>query len=183
VLRSAYGTFFLTPPADANRVRTPTSRETVVTGFVQIIEIRTSRVDEIRSLVAQMRAENDPGAAVRGTVTADRDRPGYYLNIVEFDSYQAAMQNSTRPEVSEYAARLAALCDEPPRFYNLDVLEIWGGASTESSRATIADKAIGAAGVAAASVATGVTAGVAKARQMMQEKRQTSNRPPDSAGH
>ena len=76
-----------------------------------------------------------------------------------------------------------APCDEPPRFYNLDVLEIWGGASTESSRATIADKAIGAAGVAAASVATGVTAGVAKARQMMQEKRQTSNRPPDSAGH
>jgi hypothetical protein len=88
------------------------------------------------------------------------------------------MQNSSRPEVSEYAARLAALCDEPPRFYNLDVLEVWGSASsesnTESSRATITDKAVGAASVAAASVATGVTAGVAKARQLMQERRHTS---------
>lgn len=148
-----------------------------MTGFVQIIEIRTSRVDEVRGLVEQMRAENDSGAAVRATVTADRDRPGYYLNLVEFDSYQVAMQNSSRPEVSEYAARLAALCEEPPRFYNLDVLEEWGAASsqpnTESSKATIADRAVGAASVAAASVATGVTAGVAKARQLMQERRQT----------
>jgi hypothetical protein len=37
-----------------------------VTGFVQIIEIRTSRIDEVRSLVEQMRAESEPGAAVRG---------------------------------------------------------------------------------------------------------------------
>jgi quinol monooxygenase YgiN len=148
-----------------------------VTGFVQVIQIRTSRVQEIRRLVAEMRAENEPGA-VRGTVTADRDRPGYYFNIVEFDSYEAAMQNSTRPDVSAYAARLAALCDEPPRFYNLDVLEVWGAADGQSSkadkdsgRATIAGKAVGAASVAAASVATGVSAGVSKAREMMREQR------------
>ena len=144
-----------------------------MTEFVQIIEIRTSRVEEVRSLVAQMRADADLGTAVRGTVTADRDRPGYYLNIVEFDSYQSAMENSTRPDVSDYAARLAALCDEPPRFYNLDVMEVWGVASSESSKATMTDKAVGAASVAAASVATGVSAGVAKARQLMHERRQS----------
>jgi hypothetical protein len=153
-----------------------------VTGFVQIIEIRTSRIDEVHSLVEQMRAESGPTAGVRGTVTADRDRQGYYLNVVEFDSYEAAMENSSRSEVSEFAARLAALCDEPPRFYNLDVLEVWGAANSEpnsqSNKATIADKAVGAASVAAASVATGVTAGVAKARQLMQERRQNSSRPP-----
>jgi hypothetical protein len=145
-----------------------------VTGFVQVIQIKTSRVDEIRSLVERMRAENDSGAAVRGTVTADRDRPGYFFNIVEFESYEAAMQNSARPEVSSYAARLAALCDEPPRFYNLDVVEAWGAPTvggTHASRASITNKAVGAATVAAASVATGVSAGVSKAREMMREGR------------
>jgi hypothetical protein len=105
------------------------------------------------------------------------------MNIVEFDSYQTAMQNSTRPEVSAYAARLAALCDEPPRFYNLDVVEMWSTATSGSNNAPITDKAVSAARVAAASVATGVTAGVAKAREMVQERRQTSKRPPDSFGH
>jgi hypothetical protein len=99
----------------------------VVTGFVQVIELKTSRVEEMRSLVAQMRAEYDPGAAVRGSVTADRDRPGHYYTIVEFESYEAAMRNSTRPEVSAYAARLAALCDERRAFYNL-MCSRWGTA-------------------------------------------------------
>ena len=56
---------------------------------------------------------------------ADRDRPNYYLNIVEFDSQEAAMENSRRPEVGEFAARMANLCDSPPKFYNLDVIEVW----------------------------------------------------------
>jgi hypothetical protein len=35
------------------------------------------------------------------------------------------MENSNRPEVGEYAARLAKLCDVAPKFYNLDVRETW----------------------------------------------------------
>ena len=61
----------------------------------------------------------------RTTIGADRDRPGYYLNIVEFASYEAAMENSSRPEIGEFAARLAKLCDSPPKFHNLDVREVW----------------------------------------------------------
>ena len=59
-----------------------------MTGFVQIIEFRTQRIEELRALVEEMRAESgdDTGSARRGTVTKDRDRPGHYLNIVEFDS-------------------------------------------------------------------------------------------------
>jgi len=98
-------------------------------GFVQIIEFKTSQVDEIRKLVDDMRAETSTGTALRGTVTEDRDRPGYYLNIVEFESHASAMENSTRPEISAFAARMAALCEEPPRFYNLDVVETWEGES------------------------------------------------------
>jgi hypothetical protein len=97
-------------------------------GFIQIIELQTSRFDEVEALGKEIRARLDDGsrsAPLRGTITADRDRPGVYLNIVEFESYEAAMENSSRPETGEFAARLAKLCDAPPTFYNLDVREMW----------------------------------------------------------
>jgi hypothetical protein len=92
-------------------------------GFVQIIEFQTSRPDEVKALGEQYR-DRDPGTARRSTVTADRDRPGYYLNIVEFDSYESAMENSNRPETAEFAAKMMELCDGPPKFYNLDVVMV-----------------------------------------------------------
>ena len=97
-------------------------------GFIQIIEIQTSRFDEVEALGKEIRGRLDDGSSsspLRGTITADRDRPGVYLNIVEFDSYDAAMENSNRPETGEFAARLAKLCDAPPTFRNLDVSEVW----------------------------------------------------------
>lgn len=97
-------------------------------GFVQIIEFKTSRPDEIKALAdefrAQIAAEGEMPAA-RGTIAADRDRPGYFLNIVEFESYEQAMANSNRPETQKFAERMAELCDGPPNFLNLDVREVW----------------------------------------------------------
>lgn len=90
-----------------------------MTGFIQIIEFSTSHIDEIEALADGM---GDMGFARRATITADRDRPGTYLNIVEFDSYDEAMKNSERPEVGEFAAKMGELCDGPPRFYNLDIV-------------------------------------------------------------
>jgi hypothetical protein len=97
-------------------------------GFVQIIEFQTSRIDEIDALGERMRAQrelDDATSVRRGTFTADRDRPGYYFSIVEFDSYESAMENSNRADTSEFAAKMAELCDAPPRFYNLDVRRTW----------------------------------------------------------
>ena len=90
-------------------------------GFVQIVEFKTDRPDEVMALGDEMEPQRSSGTAQRLTIGADRDRPGYYFTIVEFDSYEAAMENSNRPEVGEYAGRLAKLCDAPPKFYNLDV--------------------------------------------------------------
>ncbi len=91
-------------------------------GFVQIIEFQTSRIDEFESLIDdEIRSSQRPMPMVRATITEDRDRPGYYLNIIEFESYQEAMENSNNPETSALAERLGALCDGPPKFYNLDV--------------------------------------------------------------
>jgi len=68
-------------------------------GFTQIIEMQTSRIDEVEALIRELRNRLDDGgssAPRRGTITADRDRDGFYLSVVEFDSYEAAMENSNR---------------------------------------------------------------------------------------
>ena len=100
-------------------------------GFVQIIEFTTSRIDELKALSNDYRdtrvAAGDGTPPLRSTVTADRDRPNTYLNIVEFSSYEDAMANSNDPRTSEFAQKMGELCDGPPKFYNLDVLDVWTG--------------------------------------------------------
>ena len=134
-----------------------------MSGFVQIIEFRTNRIEELQALAEEMGPGPGPGSALRGAVTQDRDRPGWYFNIVEFDSYESAMSNSNRPEVSAFAARMAALCEEPPRFYNLDVKQTWSAGTSTTTKAAVATAATALAGAAA----TGLT----KARQRVQERR------------
>jgi hypothetical protein len=144
-----------------------------MSGFVQIIEFRTNRVEELQALADEMASGPGPGKALRGTVTQDRDRPGWYFNIVEFDSYESAMSNSNRPEVSAFAARMATLCEEPPRFYNLDVMQTWSTGTSTTTKSAVATAATALAGAAA----TGLT----KARQRVQERRaqrlRTTTRP------
>jgi hypothetical protein len=90
--------------------------------FIQIIEYETDRADEIKALgearMAQM-PEAPPG--FRLVVTRDRDRPNRYVTIVEFPSYEAAMEASARPDTDAFAKEMAALCTSGPRYYNLDV--------------------------------------------------------------
>ncbi len=66
--------------------------------FVQIIEFQTSRIEEIEALGRPSRTEGSTAPTFRRILaTADRDRPGTYLTIVEFDSYESAMENSGGP--------------------------------------------------------------------------------------
>jgi hypothetical protein len=54
-------------------------------GFTQIIEMQTSRIDEVEVLIGELRNRLDDGgssASRRGTITADRDRDGFYLSII-----------------------------------------------------------------------------------------------------
>ena len=90
-------------------------------GFVQIIEFKTSRHDEIRALLDARR--DQPGSALGGMIAEDRDQPGTYFNIVEFESYESAVENNSSPETQEFAARMMELCDGPTKFTNLNVLE------------------------------------------------------------
>lgn len=92
-----------------------------MTGFIQIIEFSTSRIDEMHALQDRWRDTHPDMGPTRITVAADRERPGTYLTIVEFDSYDEAMRNNEHPLTAQFAAEMQALADAPPTFRNLDV--------------------------------------------------------------
>lgn len=92
--------------------------------FVQIIEYKTSRIDEFNALLESWVEKNAGNRlATRALQVRDRDADNVYMNIVEFPSYDQAMDNSQRPETAEFATKAAALCDGAPVFRNLDVLD------------------------------------------------------------
>jgi len=93
--------------------------------FIQIIDYRTSKVDEVERLGQEWEAAAaDAGSTARRRVLArDRNVDDRYLNIVFFDSYEEAMQNSDLPVTQEFAGRMAELVDSPPTFPDLDVIE------------------------------------------------------------
>jgi hypothetical protein len=88
--------------------------------FIQIIEFESDRIDELQALMQQGPPEGTPAGMMR--VTHDRDNPLRYMVIIEFPSYEAAMENSNKPETDAMAKEMAALCLAPPRFHNLDVI-------------------------------------------------------------
>ena len=91
--------------------------------FVQIIEITTSRPAEVQALMEEWVAKTEgKRSASRSLLTRDRDRPGTYVQVVEFPSYEEAMRNSGLPETGEFAERISRLCDGPPTFRNLDLI-------------------------------------------------------------
>ncbi len=93
--------------------------------FVQIIELETTKPDDVEALVSEWRAKTEGARkAQRGTFTKDRDRPNTYVQIVEFPSYEDAMANSELPETASFAEKLRTLCDGPLLFRNLDVRSI-----------------------------------------------------------
>ncbi|WP_228796611.1 cupin domain-containing protein [Nocardia nova] len=94
-----------------------------MTKFVQTIEFKTSQLDEFnRTLDRWLTATEGTRSATHSMETRDRDNPDTYLQIVEFPSYEQAVANSALPETTGFAETLAALCDEPAVFRNLDLV-------------------------------------------------------------
>ena len=93
-------------------------------GFVQIIEFRTSKIAEMQDVENEWEKATEGKRKARRTILcADRDNPGHYLNVVFFDSYEAAMQNSAMPETDALSKKMMSFADGPPTFYNLDVID------------------------------------------------------------
>jgi hypothetical protein len=95
-----------------------------MTGFVQLIEWKTSRIDDVQRLQDEWRERFPHMGPTRVVAAADRENPGTYFTVVEFESYEAAMENKADPTTSEFAERMLELCDGPAVFHNLDVIRI-----------------------------------------------------------
>jgi hypothetical protein len=90
---------------------------------VQVIQYRTSKIDEMRKIGDEWEGAARSGTARRVLVGADRDDTGQYFTLAFFDSYASAMENSNDPTTQEYSQRMMSLADGPPTFYNLDVID------------------------------------------------------------
>ena len=91
-------------------------------GFVQIIQYKTSKFDEMQKVIDKFRADTEgKRTATRAMMGRDRDNAGQFMTIVEFPSYEAAMKNNDLPETAAVAEAMQKLADGPPTFYNLDL--------------------------------------------------------------
>ena len=92
--------------------------------FIQVIEYNTSKFDVMQALGEEWEAASKGDTKARRRILVrDRDAADHYFDIVFFDSHEEAMENSNSPTTGEFAARMMALADGEPTFYNLDVLE------------------------------------------------------------
>lgn len=92
--------------------------------FVQLIEYTTSKPEEVQKVQEQWEQSSQGNRTARRLVLGrDRNDPTRYCEIVFFDSYESAMENSNLPETQENARKLMELMDGEPVFRNLDVLE------------------------------------------------------------
>ncbi|MFS3127683.1 hypothetical protein ACLM5J_04685 [Nocardioides sp. Bht2] len=88
--------------------------------FIQMIQGPCSKQDEARQMINTWHQELAPGATgwLGGTHGFTDD--GQLIGVIRFDSREAAMANSDRPEQGEWAARLMALMDGPVEFHDCD---------------------------------------------------------------
>lgn len=97
--------------------------DTAPGAFVQLIEFRSDDLDQFDAAVADWMREIGPDRTARWFVLGgDRDRPGTYVELVEFPSYEDAMTNSKHPATAAIAERLTALAGGEVAFRNLDVV-------------------------------------------------------------
>lgn len=94
--------------------------------FVQIVEFQTSDIDALRARGHEYESEIGDDRSNSAMICADRDNPGRYFIIGTFEDYESAMKNSEDPRTQALAADMAKLCDGPPTFYNLDVIDTVG---------------------------------------------------------
>ncbi|MET9440062.1 ester cyclase [Streptomyces sp. NPDC006610] len=91
--------------------------------FVQVIDCKTSRFDEMNRLmdtwVEQTRGKR---TATHSVIGKDRSDASHFIEIVEFPSYEEAMRNSNLPETDRIFREMVALCEEMPTFTDLDVV-------------------------------------------------------------
>ncbi|MFJ2753958.1 hypothetical protein ACIO3S_00085 [Nocardioides sp. NPDC087217] len=101
--------------------------------FIQMIQGPCTKQDEAHQLLDEWRRDLAPGATgwLGGTYGFTDD--GQLIGVVRFESREAAMANSGRPEQGEWAAKMAEVMDGPMEFHDCDdVTLLFDGGSDDA---------------------------------------------------
>ena len=101
--------------------------------FIQVIQGKSSRREEIRRLSDSWESENSGTAPgwLGGTYgfTDDDD----FFAVVRFESRELAMENSQRPETNAFAEKMTELLDGEPSFFDSDEVETFLDGGSDSA--------------------------------------------------
>ncbi len=88
--------------------------------FIQIVQGKCTRQDELHALADEWRRDVSPGATgwLGGTYGFTDD--DLFVGVVRFESREAATANSERPEQGAWAQRMIAIMDGPMEFHDCD---------------------------------------------------------------
>jgi hypothetical protein len=101
--------------------------------FIQVIQGKCTRQDELRAMADTWRDELGGGAVgwLGGTYGfTDNDE---FIGVVRFESRDAAMANSGRPEQSAWADKMMALMDGPVEFHDCDDVTMFLGGGSDDA--------------------------------------------------
>ncbi|WP_226961596.1 MULTISPECIES: ester cyclase [Streptomyces] len=91
--------------------------------FVQVVELTTHRVNEVNELLdSWIEATRGKRTLTRVVLARDEGDVSHLMMLATFPSREAARENSQLPETERIFRRLVALCDDVPRFTDLEVL-------------------------------------------------------------
>ena len=93
--------------------------------FIQVIQAKSSKRDEVRALMQEWDAATDNEASGFLGATNGFTDDGTFIGVVRFESKEKAMANSARPETDAMAKRLAELMDGPPEFHDCEDVTVW----------------------------------------------------------
>ena len=92
--------------------------------FVQVIQGRTSDSGPVRAQFDKWVEEVSPGAVGWLGSTSGVTDDGRVIALARFESEEAAMQNSDRPEQTAWWEEMAALFTDEPVFHNSSSVEV-----------------------------------------------------------
>jgi hypothetical protein len=93
--------------------------------FLQLIEFHAADLDRFTALTRQWREQMGAETTARwAVVSADRDRPGTYVQVVAFPGFESAMRNSEHPVTTRFAKEMQEATEGETSFRNLDVRDV-----------------------------------------------------------
>jgi len=101
--------------------------------FIQVIQARSTRQDEVRTLMREWSEMTDDGASGFLGSTGGFTDDGTFIHVVRFESRDKAMANSDRPETDAMSQRMAELMDGPPEFHDCDDVTEWMGGGSDDA--------------------------------------------------